>query len=194
MKIGIDISQSVYFGTGVASYTRNLINAITKLTHSHKFVLFGSSLRRQKDLKKFLDTLGDKSLIDSRIIMLPPTLLDIIWNRLHIIDVETFTGKIDLFHTSDWTEPPSDASKVTTIHDLIVYKFPEHLDKEIVNTQLSKLAWVKKESAMIIADSQSTKKDIMTYLNIPESIIKVVYLGVDPVFNPQPVSRIEELR
>ncbi|MEK7165413.1 MAG: glycosyltransferase family 1 protein, partial [Patescibacteria group bacterium] len=29
---------------------------------------------------------------------------------------------------------------------------------------------------------------------IPESKIKVVYLGVDPVFKPQPVSRIEELR
>lgn len=194
MKIGIDISQSVYHGSGVAAYTRNLVTNLVKIDKINEYVLFGSTLRRQRDLREFMATLPKRVNIKPKLISLPPTALDLIWNRIHAVSVESFTGKIDIFHTSDWTEPPAQVPKVTTIHDLIVYQYPESLPQRIIETQKRKLAWVKKESAVIIADSLSTKSDIMRMMQIPDENIRVIYLGVEKHFSPAPQARIKEVR
>lgn len=168
MKVGIDISQIVYEGTGVATYTKNLIEWLLKVDQKNNYVFFGSSLRRRQ--KGFWP--------------IPPTVLDILWNRLHILPVENFIGKVDVFHSSDWTQPPTKAKKVTTIHDLVVYKYPESSHPKIVETQRRRLEWVKKECDLIIAVSESTKKDIVEILKIPEEKIKVIYEAVNPIFKP----------
>ena len=106
-------------------------------------------------------------------------LLDLIWNKLHILPVEDLIGNVDLFITSDWTEPPvKKAKKATIIYDLIVYKYPEETHKKIVATQKRKLAWVKKESDLIFTISESSKKDIEKILEINSSKVKVIYPGL----------------
>ena len=168
MKVGIDISQIVYEGTGVGNYTKNLIEWLPKVDPRNNYIFFGSSLRRRQ--KGFWP--------------IPPTLLDILWNRLHIFPVENFIGKIDVFHSSDWTQPPTKAKKVTTIHDLVVYKYPESLHPQIVTVQRRRLELVKKECDLIIAISQNTKKDIIEILKIPEEKIRVIYEAANPIFKP----------
>ncbi|OGG24675.1 hypothetical protein A3A59_04365, partial [Candidatus Gottesmanbacteria bacterium RIFCSPLOWO2_01_FULL_42_10] len=190
MKIGIDISQSVYVGTGVSVYTQNLVRNLLKIDQVNQYVLFGSTLRRQAYLYDFLNTLPKKSSFTSKIYSLPPTALDIIWNKLHALSIDHFLGTTDVVHTSDWTEPPSKAHKVTTIHDLIVYKYPENLPKRIVETQKQKLAWVKKETDLVIAVSTRTKEDIIQYLQIPQAKIHVVYQGIDESYFPQKIDSI----
>ena len=107
---------------------------------------------------------------------MPSNLLDILWNRLHICPIEWFIGDIDLFITSDWTEPPArKAKKVTILYDLIVYKYPQETDKKIVEVQKRKLGWVKKESEMVLCISEATKKDAMEILGIEEERLKVIY-------------------
>lgn len=159
MKIGIDISQTVFEGTGTAVYTKNLVENLLKVDPKNQYCFFGASLRRRQ--KNFWP--------------IPPTALEILWNQWHIMPVENFVGPIDVFHSSDWTQPPSKAKKVTTIHDLIVYKFPESSHPRIIAAQKRRLVWVKKEVDKIIAVSESTKKDIVEILKIPEEKIKVVY-------------------
>lgn len=168
MKIGIDISQIAYAGTGVAVYTQNLIDNLKIVDKKNSYVYFGSSLRRP--LPGFW--------------RFPPTVLDILWNQWHIMPVENLIGKVDVFHSSDWTQPPTKAKKVTTIHDLVVYLYPESTHSKIIDTQKRKLEWVKKECDLIIAVSQSTKKDIIRVLKIPEEKIRVVYEAVNPIFKP----------
>ena len=93
--------------------------------------------------------------------------------------IENFIGQIDLFITSDWTEPPTKkAKKATIIYDLIVYKHPEETEQKIISTQKRKLEWVKKESDIIFCISESTKKDVLDILNIPSNKLKVVYPGI----------------
>lgn len=184
MKIGIDISQVVFQGTGVASYTENLVKALLR-QKGHEFLLFGTSFRRQKELWSFIHSLKHSGSFQVKTLSFPISLISFLWNQLHIGRVERFTGKLDVFHTSDWTEPPSQIPKITTIHDLMIYKFPEHLPEEIVETQRQKLAWVSRESKLIIADSKSTKSDIVRFLRIPAEKIHVVYLGVDDAYFPQ---------
>lgn len=161
MKIGIDISQSVYEGTGVGNYTKNLVENLLAIDKSNEYVLFGSSLRRrQKGFWPF-----------------PPTLLDLFWNQWHVLPIEKLIGKIDVFHTSDWTQPPAQAKKVTTVFDLVVYKYPETSHQKIIETQKRALEWAKKECRAFIAISNSTKKDMVEILKIPEEKIKVIYLA-----------------
>ncbi len=170
MKIGIDISQIVYSGTGVATYTKNLVEKLLEIDKKNEYVLFGSSLRRrQKGFWPF-----------------PPTFLDLLWNQLHILPVENLIGKIDVFHSSDWTQPPTKAKKVTTIHDMVVYKFPHASHKNIVSVQKRRLGWVKKECDVVIAVSESTKKDIVEILGIKEEKIKVVYEAARSFFKKSP--------
>ena len=85
---------------------------------------------------------------------------------------------MDVFFTSDWLEPPAvKAKKITTIHDLSIFKTPESFDKKIIEVHKRKLQWVKKESDLIICDSLATKKDAMDILGIEEKRLRIVYPG-----------------
>lgn len=182
MKIAIDISQSIY-GTGVSVYTKNLAAYLIKLFPDDQFVLFGGSLRRKEELL----SLARKLKGTPKIYPFPPRLMDFIWNSLHIIPVEKLIGEVDLVHTADWTEPPSRLPKITTVHDLIPFKFPETTTDMVRNAHKKRLAWVMRESDKIIAVSQSTKEDLISILKIPEEKIVVISEGVEDRYCPQSV-------
>lgn len=171
MKVGIDVSQIAFSGTGVAGYTKNLVDNLLSLDKNNSYKFFGASLRRQEALKEYC-----------RPWPIPPTILEILWNRLHVLPVENFIGPIDVFHSSDWTQPPTKAKKVTTVHDLVVYKYPEVSHPKIIAAQKRRLEWVKKECDLVIAVSQATKKDIVEILKIPEEKIRVIYEAATPNF------------
>jgi len=70
---------------------------------------------------------------------------------------------------------------VVTCHDLIPLEYEE--DPIALKVFKWNIGFLSK-AAKIIADSQSTKNDIIKFLNIPQEKITVVYLGVNPVFKP----------
>ena len=178
MKIGIDISQLAYENTGVANYLSNFVNYLIKLDQNNKYILFFSSLRSNiKDqISKIKNT---NKNVEVKTYKFPLTLLDFLWNKLHILPIEWLVGDVDVFITSDWVEPPTrKAKKATIIYDLIVYKHPEETAKKIVETQKRKLNWVKKESDLVFCISDATKRDAMEILGIPEEKLKVIYPGV----------------
>lgn len=177
MRIGIDISQLAYDETGVASYLENLLLSLINQDGENSYILFFSSLRKKiKDQKlKIKNTNKNVKIIEYKF---PPIFLDLMWNKLHILPIENFIGDVDVFITSDWTEPPTKkAKKATILYDLIVYKHPEETDKLIVETQKKKLEWVKKESDIIFCISEATKKDAIEVLKISEKKLVVVYPG-----------------
>lgn len=176
MKIGIDISQIVHEKTGVANYTKNLLTQLLKTDKKNEYILFFSSLRKKLD-DSLVEYLRNPR-VRLKTYRFPPTLLELLWNRWHILPIEYFIGKVDVFFTSDWLEPPAKkAKKVTTIHDMIIFKHPEGLPSKIIAVQKRKLKWVKKESRLVICDSQATKKDVMEILRIKENKLKVIYPG-----------------
>lgn len=109
----------------------------------------------------------------SKVFLIPPTLADFIWNRLHVLSIEKLIGKVDVFHSSDWTQPPTKAFKITTIHDLIPLKFPKYIHPKIVSVHKRRLEWVKKEVDRIIVPSGTTKEDLLL-LGIAEEKIRVI--------------------
>ncbi|MDO8657818.1 MAG: hypothetical protein Q7K55_03700 [Candidatus Levybacteria bacterium] len=178
MKIGIDVSQITYRGTGVANFLSNLILNLSKVDKSNQYILFYSSLR--KNLKSQISNLKSTSQnLKIKTFRFPPSLLDLLWNKLHILPIEWLIGDVDVFITSDWTEPPTlRAKKATILYDLIVYKYPNETDEKIVEVQKRKLKWVKKESKMIFCISEATKNDAIDILGVEEKRLKVIYPGI----------------
>ncbi len=179
MKIGIDISQIAYERTGVANILDNLISHLVKEDKENEYILFFSSMRRNFSAPVGGFNFQLYSNVSIRQFKFPPSLLNFLWNVLHILPIENLIGDVDVFITSDWTEPPAKrAKKLTVLYDLIVYKYPKETAGKIVKTQKRKLAWVKKESAMILCISEATKKDAMHILGIEENRLRVIYPGI----------------
>lgn len=164
MRIGIDISQVVY-GTGVSTYTKNLVTNLIKTDSTNEYILFAGTLRRKGDILNLFP--------QTKVFPIPPTLADVLWNRLHVLPIEKLIGDIDIFHSSDWTEPPSKANKVTTIHDLYPLKFPRLISPVVQAVHKRKLSWSFQESKKIIVPSNATKSDLLD-LGIAENKIRVI--------------------
>ena len=175
MKIGIDISQTAYQATGVANYTRKLVTQLLKSDPQNQYLLFYSSLRKPLDpeWRKQLEGLG----AEVKTFPFPLGLLELLWNQLHLLPIELLLGPIDLFFSSDWIQPPTKAKKVTTIHDLSIFKSPQNIADKIIRVHRRRLKWVKKEADLVICDSLATQKDVAEILAIPSSKLRLVYPG-----------------
>ncbi len=182
MKIAIDISQIIY-GTGVSVYTHELVSSLIKIDKKNNYILFGGTFRRRKDLSKYT----------KNILPLSPTIADLVWNSLHILSIEKFIGKVDILHSSDWTQPPTKAFKVTTVHDLAAIKFPNETPKKIIDVHKRRLYWVLKECDRIIVPTNAVKNDLIE-LGASGNKIRVIYEGVNEKFKKQSKENIEETK
>lgn len=177
MKIGIDISQLAYSNTGVANYLQNLVIHLIEHDEINEYILFFSSLRRP--VPSQIAKLALRQNVQLKVFKFPPAALNFLWNRMHILPIDTLIGKVDLFLTSDWTEPPiTNGMKGTILYDLVVFKFPEETADKIIAVQKSKLKWVEKESKIVFCISEATKKDAQELLKINPSNLHVIYPGL----------------
>jgi len=188
MKIAIDISQLAYPNTGVSNYLESLVCEMVK-DESKEFVLFFSSLRI--NVPRSMQELAKRRNVTIKAYKFPPLALHAMWNTIHKLPIEKFVGNVDLFLSSDWTEPPAKkAMKATILYDLIVYKYPEEthsqtefslnklrLSSNIVKIQKKKLSWVKKESDVIFCISEATKRDAVEILGLDKNKLRVIYPG-----------------
>lgn len=178
----MDISQLAHIG-GVSIYTQNLSRELSKIKDL-EMMYFYSSLRKKykgglKHVKKY---------------RLPPTFFEMLFNRWRNVSIEKFLGPMDVFHSSDWTQPPTKAKKVTTYHDVIPLKYPNWSHPKIVSVHKRRLELVEREIDMVIAVSEITKKDLLEVSKIPENKIKVIYEAPAADFKVLPRLRIEEFR
>lgn len=173
MRIGIDISQTAYEKTGTAVFLKNLTEALLKIDTKNQYVLFFSSLRGKMPYIKINSRTTIKKF------RIPPSALSFLWNKLHVLPIENFIGDVDVFITSDWTEPPTKkAKKASILYDLIVYRYPKETHKKIIQTQRKKLRWLKKEEDVVFCISESSKNDASEILGIPKGKLKVIYPGI----------------
>lgn len=174
MIIGIDASAIVY-NTGVSDYTLNLIKNLLKIDRHNTYKLFFSSFRQP--VPEALTKLSSVANVKLYPFKLPPTLLDFLWNRLHLFPVEWFIGKCDIFHCSDWTQPPAlKAKTVTTIHDLVPFLYPEWSHPKIIASHTRKMYWAVRECRHFICVSQNSQKDLLhLFPHIAPNHTSVIY-------------------
>ncbi len=174
MIIGIDLCSVVY-GTGVSNYTLNLVKNLIKKDRVNSYKLFFSSLRLS--IPRDIENLAKYPNVKLYKFRLPITFLSLAWNRLRILPIELFIGKCDVFHTSDWTQPPTLWAKtLTTVHDLTPFLYPYWLHPQIVSTHLKKMYWAAKKCRHFICVSTNTKEDLLKiFSQIPENKCSVIF-------------------
>lgn len=178
MKVGIDITPVIYEGTGVGTYTKELVRHLLPLSPKTDFVLFASTLRGRKKFWDFAQSLKIYPNFTLKVYPFPPAITELAWNKFHRLTVEKVVGNVDVFHAWDWQQPPAEKAKlVTTVHDLTPLKFPQDQHPKTVRVHTRRLHWVAHDVDAIIADSEATRNDVIEYLRInPEKVYRV-YLG-----------------
>jgi glycosyltransferase involved in cell wall biosynthesis len=92
---------------------------------------------------------------------------------------------VDIFHSPDFVLPPVRRAKtLVTVHDLSFIRYPQCADANL-RAYLNKVVPRSVYRAdLVLADSQSTKDDLVELLGVDASRIEVVYPGVEERFRP----------
>ncbi|MGR3302584.1 MAG: glycosyltransferase family 4 protein, partial [Candidatus Scalindua sp.] len=122
--------------------------------------------------------------------------LRILWEQI-VLPVYSRKDRLDLFHYTDHALSLLQRAHPTiiTVHDIAYVRFPNLLNKSRQIYKKYILNKSIKKADIIIADSYSTKRDIIEFFNVDEKKIKVVHLGVESRFRPiSNVSNVEDYR
>ena len=119
------------------------------------------------------------------------------FNRGDLLDKNTDVVHYPYFEPFFLTLPILSKYKtVVTVHDLTPLVFPEHFKsglKGALKWQIQKASL--RNAVSIITDSESSKKDIVKYVGINESKIKVVYLAAGSEFKAKESKlKLEQVR
>lgn len=177
MKIAFDAKRFFSNGSGLGNYSRDLVRILAAFYPDNEYFLINKN--RTERGAEILD-LPNVSFI--------PTSKGNFSRQLQMgIDAQRIGA--DIFHGLSgelplkWGSEP--LKKVVTIHDLIFLRFPQYysfFDRKIHFWKFKKAA---EQSDLIIAISEQTKQDIMRFMKIPETKIKVIYQGCHHSFKEE---------
>lgn len=184
MKVGVDI-RVLGKGrrTGVEDYTINLFSHLFPLDKSIKYRLFYNGFKKPNLDYPFLKSSNTRM----KILGFPNRIFDLFLRFLKFPKLDMLLNGVDIFLSPHFLlTPVSEKCKVVVIfYDLSFIRFPEFFSKP-------KLFWHKfvyprtqaKKADMIVAISQSTKKDLIDLYKVKSEKIKVIYPGIDEKFKP----------
>lgn len=181
MRIGIDYTSAVRQHAGIGRYTRNLVRALADLDRDNQYVLFvaggwgaGDGLGRWPE--------------NFRVCGLPlnERWLNILWQRLRLpLPIKWVTGPLDLFHSPDFVLPPLGRTpSVLTVHDLSFLRVPNCFVPGFRDYLQGAVSRAVQRARFILADSSSTRQDLIELMHVEPGRIDVLYPGVADRFRP----------
>jgi len=191
MTTGIDIRVLARgTRTGVEDYTINLLSHLLTLNKSVcpaaagiKYRLFYNGFKKF-DLKYPWLKSSNVKIIKTRI---PNKIFDLILRFIKFPKIDKILGNADVFISPHFLITPlsKKSKRIMIFYDLSFLRFPGFFS-------FSKRMWHKfmlpkrqaKKADLIIAISESTKKDLIDLYGIDSEKIKVIYPGVDDKFKP----------
>jgi len=177
MKISIDLTSIPNQKTGVGKYAMALIKALGKFDNENYYWIFVKRNQAEdfNPKKKNFHIVLCSNILQSKI-------LRILWEQF-ILPLYIKRLKIDLLHSIHYTIPLFAGCKVVvTFHDMTFFLFPE---KHIFIKRLFFKLFIYISSwraNRLIAVSESTKRDIIKFLNVNNNKIDVVYEAIDPKY------------
>ena len=181
MNIGFDAKRVVQNHTGLGNYGRYIIDILSRFYPDNRYFLFAPK-QKTNDRLKMLHTQANVSFVfPSGTDRILPT----IWRTVGIWK-DLLNSKIAIFHGLSNELPLgirySKVKSVVSIHDLIFLRYPEFYNPVDRRIYRWKFQYACRNADKIIAISESTKRDIMSFFSVPEEKITVVYQGCHPCF------------
>lgn len=180
MKIGIDYTSALTQGAGIGRLTRGLVHAVERIDRDNDYTLVVPRVKRRIDIGPLATNFQVRQLPFGERAMI------VLWHRLRLpFPVESFVGKLDIYHSPDFVLPPvQKARTVLTVHDLSFVHYPEAAPKSLVGYLNRVVPRSVSRADLVVADSESTKQDLIEQFNVDAGRIRVVYGGVDERFKP----------
>ncbi len=184
MRIGFDGKRAVQNNTGLGNYSRYLIEILSEYYSDVEYVVFAPKKRENPRLK----TLSNRSNVSFSYPSNAWKRFSSLW-RVFLMKKSLQSQKIDIFHGLS-NEIPFGIDKmgvksVVTIHDLIFLRYPQYyqtIDRFIYKI---KFKYACEHADRVVAISECTKRDIVSFFNIPENKIEVIYQGCHEAFRKQ---------
>ncbi len=180
MIVGFDAKRFFHNKTGLGNYSRDLVRILAQFYPENNYLLYNP--KPKKIDRIFID---GKCIIEKLPIKKKYNKFSALWRLFKIVPQIT-EDKIEIFHGLSGEIPiglnKTGIKTVVTIHDLIFMRYPElytYFDRKI---HYFKFQYAAKKSDLVIAISEQTKQDIISYLKINPDKIKVIYQGCAPVF------------
>ncbi|MDY0028102.1 MAG: glycosyltransferase family 1 protein [Candidatus Humimicrobiaceae bacterium] len=189
LRIGIDISTLLNHGPdiGAGRYIFNLIRNLLKVDKKNSYILTGRYIRNDctDNYIKIVDNLK-KELNDGRIEL---KIFNVsrknlnIWDRVKFPPLELAGFKADILHCPDFLIPPAlNRNIILTIHDLAFIRHPDFNFEWFIKKYTREVRQNIRKAKMVIADSLSTKNDIIKFFNTDPEKVEVIYLAADRIF------------
>ncbi len=182
MVIGFDAKRAFQNNTGLGNYSRMVICG---LAHEHQDArAFLYSPVMSGEYRGYFSGFAN---ISTR----QPSGIDRffpdIWRRFGVT-VHLKDDKVNIFHGLSHELPhgiPRSIKKVVTIHDLIVWRFPQFYSPFDRMVHRIKIRHSCHLADVVVAISEQTKQDLMQFVHVPEPKIRVIYQSCDSQFwNP----------
>lgn len=175
MKIGIDgRAAKLYRGTGIGTYTYQLIQCLNKIDIQNEYFLFmPDNLNYDMPLKSNFSL---KSM--------PENIQPTFWDTVNIPNILK-DNEINLYHVpQNGVGLPKDkhCPFVITLHDVIPYKMPETVGDRYLEIFLKEMPEIITLCDGIITVSNYSKKDIIEAFHFPEEKIHVTYLASEEIY------------
>jgi glycosyltransferase involved in cell wall biosynthesis len=171
MHIGIDTRLTYYRTGGISTYMRRLVKALEMLDTRNHYTIF-QSRKSRKSLSTRFRTAA-------------------LWTPCHhrlermALSVELARFRLDVLHSPDFIPPQRGARRhIITVHDLTFLHYPQYLTADARRYYNDQIEWAVRHADHILADSESTKRDLTNMLGVPGEKVSVHMLGVDERFHP----------
>jgi glycosyltransferase involved in cell wall biosynthesis len=175
VRIALDARKLHDFGIG--TYIRNVLRGLARIDHDTEYVL----LCREEDCT-LAASLGSnfRSVLDRSPSYSLREQFSIPWALRR--------ERVDLFHAPHYVLPALRRGKsVVTVHDCIHLMFPEYLPNRMALGYARASIWAAaRTSNRILTVSETSKRDILRFFDVPPEKITVIYNGIDERFRVQP--------
>ncbi len=192
MRVGIDISPIRERRAGVGSYCIGLLDGFADLARVAgsdvpHLLGFATGLHRPRLPDRF-------RALPVRWLPAPTRACYAVWDRLGRPRMDAVLGGLDIVHGTNYTMPPTRrARRVATVHDLAFLLHPEWANPRAVRFLTQRIRNVCATADHVVACSETTRRDVLRLLDVPETQVSVAHEGVDGRFRPMPRAQAQAL-
>jgi glycosyltransferase involved in cell wall biosynthesis len=176
MNIGFDAKRAFHNKSGLGNYSRDTILSLAKYFPEENYFYFNPKP-------------SDLFSIEKGQIISPATFLDKKWTaRWRTYGMRKYfeTLKLDVYHGLSNELPfgkkTFSTKEIVSIHDLIFLRYPETykaIDRKIYTKKFSEACRI---ADLVVATSESTKRDIIHFFGTEADKIKVIYQSCNDLF------------
>ena len=173
MRLGLDCTPLLGARTGVGRYTQSLLQALAD-DPADQLVATAFTLRGRGDLRV-------PAGVEVRARAVPARGLQEAWARAEVPPVEWLTGKLDVFHATNFVLPPLRRARgVVTIHDLAFLRMTETVSAASARYRVLVPRSIRRAS-VVVTPSEAVAGAVREAYD-PAVPVVVVPHGVDPAW------------